>query len=148
MYLCNFEFTLLPDFFFNLCWLVTEQNARNAANPHNGGRVKLPFAWEPRLGHAARVPYLTTPHFTSIFNYNNETPPDSQRHRIPFGDHGSTVTKVLCYNSEGLWFDPSWCHRIFIDIKSFRSHYGPGVDSAFNRNEYQVYFLGVKAAGA
>jgi len=35
-----------------------------------------------------------------------------------------------------------------IDIKSFRSHYGPGVDSASNRNEYQEYFLGVKAAGA
>jgi len=29
----------------------------------------------------------------------------------------------------------------------FRSHYGPGVDSASNRNEYQVYFLGVKATG-
>jgi len=27
-------------------------------------------------------------------------------------------------------------------------HYGPGVDSASNRNEYQEYFLGVKAAGA
>ena len=25
--------------------------------------------------------------------------------------------------------------------KSFRSHYGPGVDSASNRNEYQEYFL-------
>ena len=36
----------------------------------------------------------------------------------------------------------------FIDIKSFRSHYGPGVDSASNRNEYQEYLLGVKAAGA
>jgi len=36
----------------------------------------------------------------------------------------------------------------FIDIKSFRSHYGPGVDSSSNRNEYQEYFLGVKAAGA
>ena len=32
--------------------------------------------------------------------------------------------------------------------ESFRSHYGPGVDSASNRNEYQVYFLGVKVAGA
>jgi len=32
----------------------------------------------------------------------------------------------------------------FIDIKSFRSHYGPGVDSACNRNEYQEYFLGIK----
>jgi hypothetical protein len=25
-----------------------------------------------------------------------------------------------------------------------RSHYGPGVDSASNRNEYQEYFLGGK----
>jgi len=30
---------------------------------------------------------------------------------------------------------------------SFRSHYGPAVDTASNRNEYQEYFLGVKAAG-
>ena len=36
----------------------------------------------------------------------------------------------------------------FIDIKPFRSHYGPEVDSASNRNEYQEHFLGVKAAGA
>jgi len=32
--------------------------------------------------------------------------------------------------------------------KSYRSHYGPGVDSASNRNEYQEHILGVKAAGA
>jgi len=38
--------------------------------------------------------------------------------------------------------------EFFIDIKSFRSHYGPGVDSVSNRNEYQEYFVGVKAAGA
>jgi len=36
----------------------------------------------------------------------------------------------------------------FFDIKSFQSHYDPGVDSASNRNEYQEYFLEVKAAGA
>ena len=35
-----------------------------------------------------------------------------------------------------------------VDIKSFQSHYGLVVDSASNRNEYQEYFLGVKAAGA
>ena len=65
------------------------------------------------------------------------------------GDRGGTVAKVLYYKSEGLWFDPSWCHwNFFIDIKSFRSHYDPGVDSASNRNENQEYFLGVKAAGA
>jgi len=37
--------------------------------------------------------------------------------------------------------------EFFIDIKPFRSHYGPGVDSASNINEYQGHFLGVKAAG-
>jgi len=29
------------------------------------------------------------------------------------GDRGGTVVKVLCYKSEGHWFDPSWCHWIF-----------------------------------
>jgi len=38
--------------------------------------------------------------------------------------------------------------EFFIDIKSFRSHYGPGVDAASNRNEYQEHVLGVKAVGA
>jgi len=61
------------------------------------------------------------------------------------GDRGSTVVKELCYKSEGRRFDPS---GFFIDIKFFRSLYGPGVDSASNRNEYQEYFLGVKVAGA
>ena len=39
---------------------------------------------------------------------------------------------------------PAGVSGFFIDIKSFRSHYGPGVDSASNRNEYQDYFLGGK----
>ena len=43
---------------------------------------------------------------------------------------------------------PLSVNLFFFDIKSFRSHYGPGVDSASNRNEYQEHFLGVKAAGA
>ena len=43
---------------------------------------------------------------------------------------------------------PAGVSGFFIDIKSFRSHYGPGVDSASNRNEYQEHFLGVKAVGA
>jgi len=44
--------------------------------------------------------------------------------------------------------NPAGVSGFFIDIKSFRSHYGPGVDSASNTNEYQEYFLGVKLAGA
>ena len=43
---------------------------------------------------------------------------------------------------------PAGVSGFFIDIKSFRSQYGPGVDSASNRNEYQEYFLWLKAAGA
>jgi hypothetical protein len=38
--------------------------------------------------------------------------------------------------------------EFFFDIISFRSHYGPGVDSVSNRNVYQEHFLGVKAVGA
>jgi len=37
---------------------------------------------------------------------------------------------------------------LFIDIKSFRSHYGPGVDTVSNRNEYREHFLGVNVVGA
>jgi hypothetical protein len=36
---------------------------------------------------------------------------------------------------------------IFPSTQSFRSHSGPGVDSASYRNGYQDYFLGIKAAG-
>jgi len=55
---------------------------------------------------------------------------------------------VLCYKSEGpLVRSQLVSLEFFIDIKSFRLHYGPGVDSASNRNEYQEYFLVVKAAG-
>jgi len=43
---------------------------------------------------------------------------------------------------------PAGVSGIFIDIKFFRSHYGPGVYSPCNRIEYQEYFLEVKAAGA
>jgi hypothetical protein len=36
----------------------------------------------------------------------------------------------------------------FFMAQSFRPHYGPGISSASNRNEYQKYFLGLKAADA
>ena len=29
------------------------------------------------------------------------------------GDGGGTVVKVLCYKSEGRWFNPRWCHWNF-----------------------------------
>jgi hypothetical protein len=38
-------------------------------------------------------------------------------------------------------------NKIFPQITN-KCHFGPEVDSASNRNEYQEYFLGVKATGA
>jgi hypothetical protein len=37
---------------------------------------------------------------------------------VSSGDRGSTVVKVLRYKSEGRWFDPRWCHELFLDINS------------------------------
>jgi hypothetical protein len=53
------------------------------------------------------------------------------------------VVKALRYKPAGRGLD--WKFSV---TYSFQSHYGPGVDSASNRNEYQEYFLGVKVAGA
>jgi len=64
------------------------------------------------------------------------------------GDRGSTVVRVLCYKSEGRWSIPAGVSGFFVDMKSFRSHYGPGADLASNRNEYEEYFVRVKATGA
>ena len=51
------------------------------------------------------------------------------------------------YKPEGRAFNSRWCHWNFSLTQSFRPHYGPGVDSASNRNEYQEYFLRVNAVG-
>ena len=53
--------------------------------------------------------------------------------------------EALRYKPEGRRFDSRWCHWNFSLTYSFRSHYGPGVDSASNRNLYQEYFLGRKS---
>ena len=58
------------------------------------------------------------------------------------------MVKALRYKPADRGFDSRWCYWNFSVTKSFRSHYSPGVDSASNRNEYQVYFLGVMVAGA
>jgi len=58
------------------------------------------------------------------------------------------LVEALRYKSEGRDLDSRWCQWNFSLTQSFRPHYGPGVDSASNRNEYQEYFLGVKATYA
>jgi hypothetical protein len=63
------------------------------------------------------------------------------------GARGGAVVEALRYNPEGHRIDSRWCHWNFSLTLSFRPRYDPGVDSASNINEYQEYFLGVKAAG-
>jgi hypothetical protein len=58
------------------------------------------------------------------------------------------LVEALRYKLEGHGFDFRWCHWIFSLTYFYRPHNGLGFDSASNRNEYQEYFLGVKAAGA
>jgi hypothetical protein len=58
------------------------------------------------------------------------------------------LVEALRYKSEDHGFNSRWCHWNFSLIYSFRPQCGPGVDSASNINEYQKYFLGVKAAVA
>ena len=48
------------------------------------------------------------------------------------------LVEALCYKPEGRGFDWNWNFSL---TQSFRPHYGPGVDSASNRNEYREYFL-------
>jgi len=65
------------------------------------------------------------------------------------GDHGSTVVqRAVLQIGRSLVRSQLVSVDFFIEIKSFQSHYGPGVNSASNRNEYQEYFLGVQAVGA
>jgi hypothetical protein len=61
---------------------------------------------------------------------------------------GEQLVEALRYKPEGRGFDSRWFHWNFSLTYFFQPHYGPGFDSASNRNEYQEYFLGVKAAGA
>ena len=68
---------------------------------------------------------------------------------IVTGHRGGTVVKGAVLQIErSLVRSKLVSLEFFIDIKSFRSHFSPGVDSAFNRNKYQEYSVGVKAAGA
>jgi len=61
------------------------------------------------------------------------------------GGHAvAQLVEALRYKSEGRGFDSRWCHWYFLLTYSFQPYYGPGVDSASKRNEYQEYFLGGK----
>ena len=54
------------------------------------------------------------------------------------------VNEALCYKPESCGFDSRWYHWNFFSIDIILPHYGAGVNSTSNRNEYQEYFLGGK----
>jgi hypothetical protein len=64
------------------------------------------------------------------------------------GYRGTQWLRCCATNQKVAGSIPAGVSGSFIDIKSFRSHFGPRVDSDSNRNEYQEYSLGVKADGA
>jgi hypothetical protein len=55
-----------------------------------------------------------------------------------------SVVETLCYKPERRGFDSRRGHWIFHLTESFQPHYGTGIDSAANRNEYQESSWGVK----
>jgi len=60
------------------------------------------------------------------------------------GYESALLFEALRYQPEGRGFDSRLCYWNFSLTYSFQPHYGPGIDSASNRNEYQEYFLGGK----
>jgi len=63
--------------------------------------------------------------------------------RVPhaLGHVVAQLVESLRYKPKGRGFDSRWCHWNFSLTKSFWLHYGSGVNSASNRNEYQEYPL-------
>jgi hypothetical protein len=55
--------------------------------------------------------------------------------------------EALLYKPEGHGFDSRLCPWNLSWTEFFWPHFGIGVDSASNRNEYQESFLGVKTVG-
>jgi len=106
--------------------------------------------------------YLHTPDCIFVVWYSATHLPDFWVVTLPFCNLCSLFCKKMYHvgtavaqwlrccatNRKATGLIPDVVSGLFIDIKYFRSHYGHGVDSASNRNEYQEYFLGVKAASA
>ena len=63
---------------------------------------------------------------------------------LPVQLQSTLLVKALRFKPDGRGFDSRWCYWNFSLKHSFRTHYGPVVNSTSNINEYQEYFLGAK----
>jgi len=105
-------------------------------------KATISFVLSVRLSVRMEQLGLQWPNFRNIFHLNVlQKSVDEIQISLMYDNNSATNRKVP-------GSIPGGVSGFFIDIKSFRSHYGPGVDLASNRNEYQEHFLGVKAAGA
>ena len=85
----------------------------------------------------------------NIRNWNVTAVDTNVYHIFTGGDAVAQLVEALRYKPEGRGFHSRWYHWNFSLPYFFRPHYGPGVDSDSNRNEYQEHFLGgVKATDA
>ena len=74
-------------------------------------------------------------HYCFLFHYLNLND-ILETYKNGGGTRWRSWFEELRYNPEGREFDSRWCHWKFSFIESFRPHYGPGVDSNSNINEY------------
>ena len=96
--------------------------------------------WPPTRLYGVITRNTTTLILTAIKSYSNY-----QLYCIKLGTAVAQWLRCCTTTWKVAGSIPAGVNGFFINIKSFRSHHGPGVDSASNRNEYQEYFLGVKS---
>jgi hypothetical protein len=93
----------------------------------------------PTAGFETEIPAKEQSHAHALYRAANYLYANYWITRVGGGAFGSG----LRYKPKGGGFHFRWGQDFFF-IFSFQAHYGPGVDPAFNRNEYQWYLLGGK----
>jgi len=87
---------------------------------------------------------------TALIQDDNKEPPKHLQCKLNIWPHWGTLSYswlMHCATSQKVTDSITDGVNGIFHWQFFQLHYGSGVDSASNRNEYQEYFLGVKAAG-
>jgi hypothetical protein len=118
-------------------WTDTEQIERTRTDPlrrTNGNTTSYPLDVRPKFESLWNQTHLYFRHFMHAVTSN------SLCVRILYLLIPlyllQNIRPTLRYKTEGRGFDSRWCHCNFSLTQSFRPHYGPGVNSASNGNEY------------
>ena len=113
-------------------------NKVNIQNQYTTGRLRSNYQLHVSAIAAVAIIRLDTIYQRSYI--------DMIRHRTIIADRGRVAQRLRCCvtNRKVAGSIPAGVSGFFFDIKSFRSHFDPVVDSASTRNEYHEYFLGGK----